>query len=54
MLTIGFNSTRYSLHENDGSVLLTVHVLEEMVGEGVDIHVRLTTLHGTANGTTLL
>ena len=53
MLTIGFNSTSYFLHESDGSVLLTVHVFEGMVGEGVDVHVRLTTLHGTANGTTV-
>ena len=51
MLTIGFNSTGYSVNENDGSVLVTVRVLEEMFGEGVDVPVRLTTLHGTANGT---
>ena len=51
MVTIGFNSTGYSITENDGSVLLTVHVLlEEMFGEGVTVHVRLITLHGTANG----
>ena len=52
MVTIGFNSTGYSVNESDGSLLLTVLVLEEMFSEGVTVHVRLTTLHGTANGTT--
>ena len=52
MLTIGFNSTSYSINESGGSVLLTVHVLGEMFGKDVAIHVRLTTLHDTANGTT--
>ena len=51
VVTIGFNSTGYSVHESDGSVLLTVHVLlGEIFGEDVTVHVRLTTLHGTANG----
>ena len=51
MITIGFNSTGYSVNESDGSVLVTVHVLlEEMFGEGVTVHVRLITLHGTAYG----
>ena len=54
MLTIGFNSTRYSISENGGSVLLTVHALEKMFGKDVTVHVRLTTLQDTANGTIVI
>ena len=50
MLTIGFNSTGYSINESGGNVLLSVHVLEKMISEDVIIHVRLTTFHDTANG----
>lgn len=50
MINIGFNSNIYHVNESDGTVLLTVQVLEGTFNEGVSVHVRLTTLSGSANG----
>ena len=49
MVTIGFSSTTYTVRENDGSVSLSIGVMEGVL-EDATIYIRLNTINGSANG----
>ena len=47
-LVIGFDSVSYSVHENDGSIVVTVEILSGSLSGSVEV--RLTTVDGSARG----
>ena len=49
MITIGFNSTTYTVRESDGSVSLSIGVKEGVL-EDITVCVKLNTINGSANG----
>ena len=49
VLTIGFNSTTYTVKESDGSVPLSIGVIKGAL-EDVTVRVKLITISGSANG----
>ena len=49
MLTIGFNSTTYTVKESDGSVPLSIGVIKGVL-EDVTVRIKLITISGSANG----
>ena len=49
VVTIGFNSTTYTVRESDGNVSLSIGLMDGMFGD-VSVNVRLTTINGSAKG----
>ena len=49
-ITIGFNRTTYNVRESDGSVSLTIGVMEGELHKDVTIPIKLTTVDGSADG----
>ena len=49
VVTIGFDSTTYTVRESDGSVALSIVLMEGMFGD-ISVNVRLNTINGSANG----
>ena len=47
-VTIGFNSTTYTVRESDGSVLLQIDLLNGEFDNNVAVSVRLNTIDGSA------
>ena len=47
-VTIGFNSTTYTVRESNGSVLLQIDLLNGEFDDNVAISVRLNTVNGSA------
>ena len=48
-VTIGFNSTTYTVRESDGSVLLQIGLHNGIFDEDVTVSVRLNTVNGSAD-----
>ena len=48
-VTIGFNSTTYTVRESDGSVLLQISLKNGIFDEDASVTVRLNTVNGSAD-----
>ena len=48
-VTIGFNSTTYTVRESDGSVLLQISLKNGTFDEDTTVTVRLNTVNGSAD-----
>ena len=49
-IVIGFDPESYNVSEADGTVTLTVRVLEGIISEGRSIPIRVSTADGSAQG----
>jgi hypothetical protein len=48
-VTIGFNSTTYTVTESEGSVLLQIELINGEFGDSATVNVSLNTINGSAN-----